>query len=129
VVGPLSACLVRSADTSVYYYNHPDGKVVVVGWRYYVAPEALESVADSVYAHQVALSGSGEECRSRAAGDPPILRLVRWALDGYTLQLLVQPLDTGYSVFTGGRDIPRVAFEATKGKTLCSEWAGEPGWR
>lgn len=35
VVGPLSACLVQSADTSVYYYNHPDGRVVVVGWRYY----------------------------------------------------------------------------------------------
>ena len=35
VVGPLSACLVQSADTSVYYYKHPDGRVVVVGWRYY----------------------------------------------------------------------------------------------
>ncbi len=129
VVGPLNACLVQSADTSVYYYNYPDGRVVVVGWRYYVAPEALESVADSVHDHLAALYGPGEECRIRAADRPPILRRVRWALDGYTLQLIVQPLDTNYYVTIDGRDIPRVAFEATKGKTLCSEWAGEPGWR
>lgn len=129
VVGPLSACLVRSADTSVYYFTHPDGRVVVVGWRYYVAPEALESVEDSVQDHLAALYGPGQECRERAGGDPPILRLTRWPLDGYTLHLRVQPLDSSYYATLDGRDIPRVAFEALKGKALCNEWAGEPGWR
>lgn len=129
VVGPLSACLVRSADTSVYYFTHPDGRVVVVGWRYYVAPEALVSVADSVQDHLAALYGPGQECRERIGGDPPILRRMKWELDGYTLKLIVQPLDSSYYVTIDGRDIPRVAFEAIKGKALCNEGAGEPGWR
>ncbi len=129
VVGPLSACLVRSADTSVYYFTHPDGRVVVVGWRYYVSPEVLVSVADSVQDHLAALYGPGQECRERVGGDPPILRLMTWALDGYTLKLTVQPLDSNNYVPIGRRDIPRVAFEAIKGKALCNEGAGEPGWR
>ncbi len=129
VVGPLSACLVRSSDTSVYYFTHPDGRVVVVGWRYYVAPEALEAVADSVHEHLAALYGPGQECREHVGGDPPILRQIKWALDGYTLQVKVQPLDSNNYVPIDRREIPRVAFEATRGETLCSEWAGEPGWR
>lgn len=128
VVGPMVGCRAEIADTSVFYYTNPDGRLLVVARRFFVSPERLQAVGDSVYRHLDSVYGRADTCPP-GPPDSAFQLHTRWIRDGYTLRFMVTPFSverySGYYI----RDIRNVELQAWLGVSECEEIAGEPGGR
>lgn len=123
-----AVCSLQTADTVIYAYRTQEGRVIIRGREYYVEPERLKDVADSVQARLSALLGPGERCRPDHATTPEdwrdadeyVERWVRWAQRGSTTHLIVD------SVIDDAHRTPSIRVEWQEGTRACFLSVGAP---
>jgi len=124
VVAPLAGCRALTADTLVYFYSHPDGTVNVVTHRFFVSPDRLRDVADSVQRTLIARFGRQTRCRLRPVWDRGVERHIRWRAVGYDIDLLTR--GAGDSSSVDARQTPYIAVQIRGGRSSCDTFAAEP---